>query len=147
MRRIAISLITVCACLTCVSAMAMEQPAGGEGRSPEQEKKVSPQENLETAIPYALRLIKKDEIEKLLLEFLEPDMLKKLKESPGLDKVVEQFRERNAQDLVEALEQVRDIEPTFDEDGKLATFKLKKKVGSHEEIQFRKHGKNWHICN
>jgi hypothetical protein len=111
-----------------------------------QEAKPDPRENLETAIPEAIRLLEAKDYLALIKHFVHPDDLKKLEEQgKSPEKLAEQFGEKKAERLHAVLKEIKDKKPELNDDGSQAVFKVDDKPGG--VIRFHKSGKLWCIRN
>ncbi len=105
------------------------------------------QEKLETAIPEAIRLLEAKEYATFLKTFVLPDDLKKITEAIPFDKLVKDFSMEKADVLLNILKGIKDARPTLADDGKKATYPLKKGTAPKDAIHFVKAGKLWYISN
>lgn len=107
-----------------------------------------PRTKPETAVAHAIRLLEAKEYVKFVQAFVPPDDLKRAIEQGAS---VEQFGEgvgRRAERLVSALKSIKDTAPTFDAEGKTATYKLKEAVfGTRDALVFIKIGEFWYLQN
>jgi hypothetical protein len=113
------------------------------------ENKADPQEKLETAIPYGIRLLEEKEYAKFLQKFVEPEQFKKITANTPLDEFAKGFAERKAPVLLKVLKAVKDLKPTLDDEGKVATYEIKDKdqTEGRTSITFQKTEKLWYIKN
>ena len=107
--------------------------------------KANPREKLETAITEAIRLLEAKEYATVLKNFVTPDDLKAITEKIPLDELAKQFGEGKADRLLKVLKSIEDVKPTFDKEGKTATFKLKAEADGKKTISWVKIGKYWYI--
>jgi hypothetical protein len=109
-----------------------------------------PRTNVETAVTEAIRLLEAKEYVKFIAAFVPPDDLKRIT-AQGTS--VEQFAQAMADGpraglLLSALKSVKDATPTFDSEGKTATYKLKEPVmGARDTLVFVKIDGFWYLRN
>lgn len=111
------------------------------------EDKPDPRENLDTAIPEAIRLLEKKDYEGLLKGFVPPEVLEKITADKPLPDFAKSFGEKKAGKLLKVLSAVKGTMPTLSEDKALATFELKEPVEGKSDIKFQKIDKYWYIKN
>ena len=109
--------------------------------------KPDPREKLETAIPEAIRLLEKKEHVELLKKFVSPEELKNITKSQTIEELAEGFGGKKAEEVLQALKQLKDVKPKLSDDDKKAVYTLKEAVGSKETITFIKVEKYWYIKN
>lgn len=106
--------------------------------------KPDPQEKLETAIPEGIRLLEAKEDAKFLKTFMAPEDFKK-NNPKKLDEFVKYFSEKEAVSVLKMLKAVRYVNPTFGNEGKLATYPLKEPIDNQNSISFKKVDKRWYL--
>jgi hypothetical protein len=111
------------------------------------EEKPDPRENLDTAIPEALRLIEKKDYEGLLKAFVAPKELEMIVGTKPLAGFAQKFGEHKAAGLETALKEAKSITPTFNEAKDEATFQFKEPLNGQPGIKFQKVDKYWYIKN
>jgi hypothetical protein len=111
------------------------------------ENKPDPRENLDTAIPEAIRLLEKKDYEGLLKAFVAPMELERITSSKPLPEFAKLFGENKAELLLKVLLSVKGTMPTLSEDKATATFELQEKANGKGDIQFQKIDKYWYIKN
>lgn len=126
------------ATLACLAGFATLAPAPA---------KTDPRKKLETAIPEAIRLLEAKEYETFLKKFVAPDDFKKITKETTLEEIAKQFEKDKAAALLQVLKSVKDKKPTFDSEGKKATFKHEVKDAPKDSITFVKVDNLWYIQN
>lgn len=111
------------------------------------EDKPDPRENLDTAIPEAIRLLEKKDYEGLLKAFVAPLELERITAKKPLPEFVKQFGEEKADNLLTVLNAVKGTTPTLSEDKATATFEFKERIMGKGDIKFQKIDKYWYIKN
>lgn len=111
------------------------------------EDKPDPRENIDTAIPEAIRLLEKKDYEGMLKAFVAPKELEMITADKPLPDFAKTFGENNAERLLKVLTAIKGTTPTLSDDKTLATFELKEPVIGKHEIQFQKIDKYWYIKN
>lgn len=123
--------------------------------------KSDPRENLETAVPEAIRLLEAKEYEVFLESFTPPVVLKKIKagEDPRMppqittitditfEEFARRFGERKAPTLLKVLKEIKNAKPTLDDTGTKATFALNEEINERKSLTFVKIKKHWYIQN
>jgi hypothetical protein len=114
------------------------------------DKSANPQEQLETAIPEAIRLLKAKEYKTFCETFSAPDDLKKAKSSPYIsyDELLKDFENQKAANVLLALERAKDIKPELSNDGTSAKYVLSDEKFSgprSRELNFIKVDNLWYI--
>ena len=109
--------------------------------------KPDPRENLDAAIPEAIRLLEKKDYEGLLKAFVAPKDFEMITADKPLADFAKWFGEEKAPKLLAVLNAVKGTTPTLSEDKLLATFELKEPVEGKRDIQFKKIDKYWYIKN
>ena len=118
-------------------ALALSAP----GRPP---LPADPMQDLQTAIPYGIKLLESKKHARFLKAFMEPEALKAAAKS-GFDDFAKQFGHKHADALLSALKEARDAKPALQEGGKKAFFALKREINGNSSLVFRKHGTAWRI--
>ena len=111
------------------------------------EDKSDPRENLDTAIPEAIRLLEKKDYEGLLKAFVAPVDFERITAKKPLPEFAKAFGEEKADKLLAVLNAVKGTAPTLSEDKALATFEFKEKINGKSDIKFQKIDKYWYIKN
>jgi len=106
-----------------------------------------PREELETAIPEAIRLLEAREYETFLKTFTAPDDFKKITGEVSMEEFAAKFEKDKVSILLRILQAVKDKEPAFDAEKKKATFKHGIQDVSNSAIDFVKVGDYWYIKN
>jgi hypothetical protein len=109
--------------------------------------KDDPREELESAIPEAIRLLEAKEYVTFLKNFVAPVHLKKLAEKGSLEEFAKEFGRTKSGRLLKVLKSIKDAKPELGDEGKKATFKLKEEVEGKKTIVFVKVDKFWYIQN
>ena len=112
-----------------------------------EEGKAEPRENLETAIPEAIRLLEAKEYVTFLTNFVNPDDFKRFTEGTTVEAFAKHFAEGNADVLLKALQSIKEAKPTMENDGKRAVYDLKEKINGRDKLAFVKVEKYWYIEN
>ena len=110
------------------------------------EDKPDPREELVTAIPEAIRLLKDEKYVELLQAFADPKLLEEETRSESLEHFDEGFAQRKAARLLTILQKIEGKKPELSDDGKTATFGHDVE-GEPKTIVFKRTGKNWYIAN
>jgi hypothetical protein len=76
--------------------------------------------------------------------FMNPDMVKKFKESGQFAKIVENFKIGKADELLKTLKKAQDVNPEIENDGKKATYKSDQ---FRRPLIFEKIKGKWHLMN
>ncbi|MDX1963364.1 MAG: hypothetical protein SFX18_09440 [Pirellulales bacterium] len=113
------------------------------------EDKPDPREELATAVPEAIRLLKKMEYEEFLTTFISPKQLEHVKNQKNftIKQFAEQFEKTHATFLLEILQKIEGIKPELDKDGKMAWFVHGVKDAPSDTIVFEKVDKYWYMLN
>lgn len=111
------------------------------------EPKPDPREQLDTAIPEAIRLLEAKEHKTFLKDFVAPADLERITKNIPLDQLAERFGTDKADVLLGVLKSIKGAQPTLDAAKTRATFKLKEPIGGKEDIRWVKVEKNWYIEN
>ncbi len=109
--------------------------------------KTDPRESLDTAIPEAIRLLEAREYAAFLKSFLPPHELKKFTEKNSLEELAKGFGEKKASRLLRVLKAIKDLKPTFDAEGKEATYEMKERIDGKKSIFFARIDKYLYIQN
>ena len=109
--------------------------------------KPDPRENLNTAIPEAIRLLEAKEYKAFLKSFMTPDDFKKLTATESLEKYAKAWGERKGLILLKFCKVIKDAKPTLDDTGTKATFTIKEAIAGKKSITFVKVEKHWCIRN
>ena len=104
-------------------------------------------EELATAVPEAIRLLKSKQYEEFVESFIAPDDLKNITAKRSVEEFARQFAETHAASLLEVLQGIEGQRPKLDPDGKTATFIHGIKDAPRETITFARIGKYWYIQN
>ncbi|OHB74747.1 MAG: hypothetical protein A2Z34_06395 [Planctomycetes bacterium RBG_16_59_8] len=112
-----------------------------------EEGKTDPRENLETAIPEAIRLLEAKEYVTFLTNFVNPDDFKRFTEGTTVDAFAKHFAGGNAEFLLKALQSIKEAKPTMENDGKRAVYEIKEKINGRDKLVFVKVEKFWYIEN
>jgi hypothetical protein len=94
-------------------------------------------------IDKAVKLLEARKHEEVVRLLIEPKELDRWLQSTTMERVVEGFQGRKADDLLLVLRQVRERTPTIDEDGRRATFKLDGAV--RKDVDFARIGDKWYL--
>jgi hypothetical protein len=94
-------------------------------------------------IDKAVKLLEAQKHEEVVRLLIEPKELERWLESTTMERVVEGFKGRKAEDLLLVLKQVRERTPTLDADGRYATFKLDGAV--RKDVDFARIGDKWYL--
>ncbi len=105
----------------------------------------SPTASLETAIPYAIKLLEAKDYKTFLKAFVPPDMYVKVTAEKGEDAFVQKFAEGKAERLLGVLQKIKDAKPTMADEGKTAVFQLPEEISGKKTIQFVHIGSGWYI--
>lgn len=114
----------------------------------ENDKKPHPQASLETAVPHAIKLLEEKKYKDMIDSFVPPDELKKMKEVGAYETVIKRFGEgERVKQMLQALKEVKELEPEFNEDKSRATFKSDKADSplNSRPMRFIKVEKRWYI--
>jgi ERCC4-type nuclease len=113
------------------------------------ETKVDPREELETAIPEAIRLLESKDYANFLKKFLSPAEFKEITEKAQFNELefAKQFGEKRAPGLLMVLKSIKGQTPTFDQSKKIATYEFKTENGGVKKISIAKIDKYWYILN
>jgi hypothetical protein len=113
----------------------------------EEDANAKVREQLPTAIGEAIRLLEAKDYEGFLKEFMRPDDLKKMTERVGLAKFATQIKGEKADILLRVFKSIKDLQPTFESDGKVASFPVTVAGAPRNVIKFTKIGKYWYLEN
>jgi hypothetical protein len=108
------------------------------------EGRPDPREELATAIPEAIRLLKDKKYADLLRTFAHPKLLEAKTGSQSLESLAEEFAQTRAARALAVLQQIEGKKPELSEDGKTATF-VHDGEGIPSPIIFKKIGDYWYI--
>ena len=111
------------------------------------EDKPDPRENLDTAIPEAIRLWEQKDYEGLLKTFVAPVDFERITAKKPLPEFAKQFGEEKADNLLTVLNSIKGTMPKLSEDKAMATFEFKERIMGKSDIQFQKIDKYWYIKN
>jgi len=111
------------------------------------DSKLDPRENLETAIPVAIKLLEKKDCKLFLEQFVPPKLLENILKKVTIDEFAKKFSEEKSERLIAVLKEVEAAKPKLEQDGKLATFQLEKELAGKKSISFKKINKYWYIAN
>jgi hypothetical protein len=118
----------------------------GASRLFAEDTKPSPRENVGTAVAEGVRLLETKAYEEFLKTFVAPEDLKKLSDKMTVKEYSEKFAEKKAPMLLQVLKSIQDSKPVMSDDGREATFELKKELGAQKDsIVFLKIDKYWYI--
>ena len=109
--------------------------------------KPDPRENLNTAIPEAIRLLEAKEYKAFLKSFVIPDDFKRITATKSLEEFAKAFGERKGLKLLKVCKVIKDAKPTLDDTGTKATFAIKEVLAGKKSITFVKVKKHWYIQN
>jgi hypothetical protein len=109
--------------------------------------KADPREELETAIPEAIRLLEAKEYETFLKTFIPPDDFKSVTKQVSLEEFAKRFGKDKAADLLRVLKAIKGTKPTLDPDGTKAPFKHGIKGAPKDSITFVKMDGLWYLQN
>jgi hypothetical protein len=98
---------------------------------------------LATTIDKAVKLLEAQKHEEVVRLLVEPKELDGWLESTTMERVVDGFKGRKADDLLLVLRQVRERTPAIDPDGRRATFKLDGAV--RKDVDFARIGDKWYL--
>lgn len=102
---------------------------------------------IQEKITLGIKLIEEKKYEELIKAVASPEDIKKILERVTMEELVAGFKDRNAEELLEVLKQVKGKAPTFNEAKDEATFKLEPAVGSHDQMMFRLIESKWYLQN
>jgi hypothetical protein len=105
----------------------------------------TPTASLDTAIPYAIKLLEAKDYKTFLKAFVPPDMYTKVIADKGEDAFVQQFADKKAERLLGVLQKIKDVKPALEDDGKTAVFQLPEEIAGKKTIQFIHVGNAWYI--
>ena len=125
--------------LVCLLAIGLHQVSA--------EDKDVVRENLNTAIPYGIKLLEAKEYLAFLKAFVEPEQLKKFSDRGDIEEFANKFGEGKSRQLLLVLKQIKDNKPTLSEDGKKAAYDIQVEGVTKKGITFTKVGKYWYINN
>jgi hypothetical protein len=109
--------------------------------------KPDPRENLNTAIPEAIRLLEAKEYKVFLKSFVIPEDFKRITATKSLEEFAKVFGERNGLKLLKVCKVIKDVKPTLDDTGTKATFAINQEIAGKKSITFVKVEKHWYIRN
>jgi hypothetical protein len=115
-------------------------------RPPESRPATSPATQpaaLAATVEKAVKLLEAQKHEEVVRLLIEPKELDRWLESTTMERVVEGFKGRKADDLLLVLKQVRERTPAIDPDGRRATFKLDGAV--RKDVDFARIGDKWYL--
>jgi hypothetical protein len=98
---------------------------------------------LSATIDKAVKLLEAQKHEEVVRLLIEPKELERWLESTTMERVIDGFKGRKAEDLLLVLKQVRERTPTLDADGRQATFKLDGAV--RKDVDFARIGDKWYL--
>jgi hypothetical protein len=99
--------------------------------------------SLAATIDKGVKLLEAQKHEEVVRLLVEPKELDRWLQSTTMDRVVEGFKGRKADDLLLVLKQVRERTPAIDPDGRHATFKLDGAV--RKDVDFARIGDKWYL--
>lgn len=102
-------------------------------------------EKVETAITGGIKLLEAKDYAGFLKAFVEPEMLGKF--GDGIDEFAKMFGEKKGPQLLGVLKKIKDMKPTMEQDGKVASFDVEIDGSSKKGIKFKKIDKYWYIIN
>lgn len=108
-----------------------------------------PSQGLDSVIALGIRQLEAKEYMTFLQTVVPPDELKKISEKEGgLAALAKSFGEGKAVSLLAVLKAIQARKPTFENDGKTATFTIPDATGSTKGvIKFTRIENNWYIIN
>ena len=107
----------------------------------------NPRTELNTAIPYALQLVKQEKYEQFINEFAPPDELQKVLAARKIDDLVRSFSKEKATQIVAVLTSLQDAQPRLDESGTVAEYVVSVPNFPKKKVVFEKIGDHWYIRN
>jgi hypothetical protein len=106
-----------------------------------------PRTKLDMTIKEAIRVLKAKQYEHFLRWFAIPEEFKKKTELISSRDLANQFGKDKARELLAVLESIQGETPLLSDEGKMATFKVKKELSDKGSIRFRLIEKFWYIQN
>ena len=98
-------------------------------------------------IESAIAMLEAKRFPEFLETFLVPEEFESLKNSGEYDRVLQNFKTKNADDLLKALKSIRGTEPRMSDDGKIARFTTTESIASQNTLAFVKVNGAWYIPN
>jgi len=102
-------------------------------------------EKVDTAVTGGIKLLEAKDYAGFLKAFVEPEMMEKF--GDGIDEFAKMFGEKKGPQLLVVLKKIKDMKPTMEEDGKVASFDVQVEGSSKKGIKFKKIDKYWYIMN
>jgi hypothetical protein len=125
----------------CAAVASAAQDARGPAASRPTTSPATQPPALAATIEKAVKLLEAERHEEVVRLLIEPKELERWLETTTMERVVEGFKGRKADDLLLVLKQVRERTPTIGEDGRRATFKLDGAV--RKDVDFARIGDKW----
>jgi len=130
--KFAVAFVTVVAVAACVAA---------------EDKKADPRENVETAVPEAIRLLEAKEYKDFLKAFVPRANFEKITQRKTIDEFAEDFGKSKSGDLLKVLQAIKDRTPTYNDTRTKATYQFELEGIAKKSISFGKTGNYWYIEN
>jgi hypothetical protein len=115
-------------------------------RGDKQAEKPAEKEDLSAAIKHGIELIEAGKSTEFLERYMTPDDIEKMKKSGNWDKITAEFKKGHSDDLLNALNFIKDANPRLSDNGQTAAFNVSKLEGKHPpELKFLKIKDVWYI--
>lgn len=117
-----------------------------------QETEKDPQASVDTAIPYAIKLLEAKDYKGLIDNYVPPEDLKKMKEAGAYEIVIQKFGEGDKPaELREALTIALKTKPEINDEKNVYTFKVQKEedgeIKKLRPVVFKKIEERWYLGN
>jgi hypothetical protein len=140
--RTATALVVLAAVLSASAADAAQEAGQPPASRPTTTPATQPAA-LAATLDQAVKLLEARKHEEVIRLLIEPKELDRWLESTTMERVIEGFKGRKADDLLLVLRQARAGVPVVDQDGKRATFKLEGAV--RKDVDFARIGDKWYL--
>lgn len=126
--------VLLCGCLLSVSTLRADD-------------KDAWREKVDTAIAGGIKLLEAKDYAGFLKAFVEPEMMQKFSEGGSIDEFAKMFGEKKGPQLLGVMKKIKDMKPTMEKDGTIASFDVEIEGVSKKGIKFKKIDKYWYIIN
>lgn len=107
----------------------------------------NPQSSVESSIDNCIKLLETKEYEKLLSNYIHPDVKEEILKEQSIEKLAKSFGKSKATRLLKAMNLAKEKEVTYKKEGAVATIHLGTAVKGVTKIEFMKKDGLWYIAD
>lgn len=133
----ALRMLAVLLCVILISVSALRAD----------EDKNAWREKVETAVAGGIKLLEAKNYVGFLEAFVEPEMLEKFSKGGSIEDFAKKFGQDKAPVLLKILNKIKDMKPTMEQNGKVASYDVEVEGSPKKGIKFKKIDKYWYIIN